>query len=363
MQSPATMERERESNAPRAFGPLAVAPLLALVFSLAFAGTPAGRGKPLEIYFVDVEGGQSTLFVTPMRASLLIDTGWAGNNARDAERILAAAKLAGLHQLDYVLLTHYHGDHAGGLVELAARIPIRNMIDHGDNTAPAEMSTAGPYSAYQKLLADGKISRMSPKPGDALPIPELHPTVLSAAGEVLDHALAGAGQPNPACTAAAPVLNPPQIENPRSLGTRMVFGKLRILDLGDLTADKEWKLMCPDNKIGAVDILVVSHHGTNTSSSPALVHSIAPRVAIMDNGGKKGGSPAVWETIESSPGLEDLWQLHTAEAEGAKNVSDTFIANLPGPDAGNYLKLSAWPDGRFEVFNSRTQATKKYAPR
>jgi beta-lactamase superfamily II metal-dependent hydrolase len=334
----------------------------AILMALAAAGARAGRGKPLEMYFVDVEGGQSTLFVTPKGASLLIDTGWAGNNARDAGRILAVARQAGLRQLDDVLLTHYHPDHAGGFAELAARIPIRATIDHGENAAPAELITVPLYLGYEQLVAEKKIKRLSPKPGDALPIPELHPTVVSAGGAVLERALPGAGQPNPNC-GEAPAQPSNQIENPRSLGTHFVFGRLRILDLGDLTADKEALLMCPANKLGTVDIFIVSHHGTFTSNSPALVHAIAPRVAIMDNGARKGGSPSAWQTVNSSPGLENLWQLHTAEIDGAINVDDAFIANLPGPDAGNYLKLSAWPDGSFEIFNSRTQATSKYPAR
>jgi len=183
--------------------------------------------------------------------------------------------------------------------------------------------------------------------------------VLAAAGVEITEPLPGAGQPNPACEGPQPAPSG-QTENPRSLGVRMVFGKLRILDLGDLTVEKEALLMCPANKLGRVEILVVSHHGTATSSSAALVHAISPRVAIMDNGGQKGGSSSVWQTIEKSPGLEDLWQLHTAEAPGARNVADAFIANLPGPDSGNYLKLTAWPDGSFEVFNARTKGTKRY---
>jgi hypothetical protein len=151
-------------------------------------------------------------------------------------------------------------------------------------------------------------------------------------------------------------------ENPRSLGTLITFGKLRILDLGDLTSDKEMDLMCPMNKIGAVDIYVVSHHGFLQSGSAVLVHAITPRVAIMDNGAKKGGSPAAWDVIEKAPGLEDLWQLHYSEEGGdAHNVAAAFLANLHGPDTGNYLKVAASADGSFEVFNSRTRETKKYA--
>ena len=121
--------------------------------------------------------------------------------------------------------------------------------------------------------------------------------------------------------------------------------------------------MCPDNKIGPIDIYIVSHHGLAQSGSPALVHGISPRVAIMDNGAKKGGEPSSCDIIKTSPGLEDLWQLHFSDAGGAShNAAAQYIANLSGElDAGNYLKLSAWSDGHFEVFNSRTRATKKYA--
>jgi len=113
-----------------------------------------------------------------------------------------------------------------------------------------------------------------------------------------------------------------------------------------------------------VDIYVVSHHGSQPSGSPVLVHAITPRVAIMDNGAKKGGSPEAWEVIEKSPGLEDLWQLHYSEEGGdAHNVAAAFLANLQGPDAGNYLKAKAAADGSFAVFNSRTGETKKYAAR
>src|SRR6185437_14641883 len=134
-------------------------------------------------------------------------------------------------------------------------------------------------------------------------------------------------------------------ENSHSLGTLLTFGKLRILDLGDFTWDKEMDMMCPNNVIGKVDIYIVSHHGWDHSSSPALVHAVAPRVAIMDNGAKKGGTPSIWDIIHSSPGLEDLWQLHYSE-EGAEahNSPEPLLANVKGPDQGNYFKLTAWRD-------------------
>ena len=316
--------------------------------------------KALRIYFVDVEGGQATLFVTPAKQSLLIDTGWPGNDGRDADRIVAAAKAAGIKKIDYVLITHYHGDHVGGVPQLAARFPIGTFIDHGENRETTEKSTEKGFEAYQEVLATGKYKHMTAKPGDVLPILGVDAMVVSADGAVIEAPLPRAGEDNPDCAAAEPY-PPDQTENARSLGTIFTFGKLRILDLGDLTKDKEMDLACPRNKLGKVDIYIVSHHGWYQSGRAAMVNAIAPRVAIMDNGARKGGSPATWDVIEKSPRLENLWQLHFSEEGGeAHNVGEEFIANPHGPDAGNYLELTAWPDGHFEVFNSRTQQTKEY---
>ena len=140
------------------------------------------------------------------------------------------------------------------------------------------------------------------------------------------------------------------------------FGGLRILDLGDLTADKEKDLVCPRNLLGKIDVLIVSHHGFDQSSSPLLIHSIEPRVAIMDNGARKGGSPAVIDLIQASPGLQTLWQLHYSEEGGnAHNTAEQFMANLRGADRGHYLLLTVRPDGSFDVFNSRSAVSTAYA--
>jgi len=316
--------------------------------------------KDLQIYFIDVEGGQSTLFVTPAGQSLLIDTGWAGNNGRDADRIVAAAKKAGISKIDYVLITHFHADHVGGVPLLVGKIPVGTFIDHGD-TRETGANADKLFSAYKQAFASGPSKRLSVKPGEILPIQGIKATVVSADGNVLSSALPGAGQQNPVCKDAARPADDPS-ENPRSLGTFFTFGKLRILDLGDLTAEKEMDLMCPANKLGKVDIYIVSHHGSLASGSAVLVHAISPRVAIMDNGAKKGGAPSTWDILKKAPGLEDLWQLHySEEGAAAHNVSNQFIANPDGPDAGNYLELTAKTDGSFDVFNSRTQQTKHYA--
>jgi len=337
--------------------------LVAVLVSLLVGGTQAASAaSDLRVYFIDVDGGQSTLFVTSAGKSLLIDTGWAGNDGLDAKRIVAAAKDAGVTKIDYVLLTHYHADHAGGVPELVQRIPVGTFIDHGP-TSPTDPSTTKWFAAYQEVLAKGHYGHIVAKPGEVLPITGIKAVVVSANGDLISHPLPGAGQPNPYCKDSE-TRPADKTDNSRSVGTLFTFGKVKILDLGDLTWDKEMQMMCPVNKLGKVDILVVSHHGLFQSSSPALVEAVAPRIAIMNNGEKKGGSPPTFDTLAKSPGLETLWQLHYSDEAAAKNSAAQYIANINnGADAANYLKLTVKPSGSFSVFNSRTGATKDYAAR
>ena len=343
-----------------------IIPMLIIAFALIFAANsnagPTDSPKPLLIYCIDVEGGQATLFLTPMGESLLIDTGWDGFGGRDADRIVAAAKDAGISKIDYVLITHYHSDHVGGVMQLAARIPIGTFIDHGENMEKDSAPTMTGWNAYQKLLATGKYKRISVKPGDKLPIHGAEFVIVNGGGKVLEKPLSGAGKENENCT---PVPSPAadHTENEFSLGFVMNFGNLRLVDLGDLPWAKELELMCPVNKLGHADILIATHHGFNGSGSPALVHSVAPRVAIMENGAKKGGSPSAWDIVHSSPGIAALYQLHWSEEGGAAhNSAPEFLANLDGPDGGYYFKITVHPEGRFEVFNSRTGIATAFSP-
>jgi competence protein ComEC len=320
----------------------------------------ANAGK-LRVYFIDVEGGQSTLFVTPTGKSLLIDTGWPDNNFRDADRIVAAAKSAGLRRIDYVLITHYHDDHVGGVPQLVQRIPVGMFFVHGPNRELDHGVTERGYAAFQKVLTDTNAKEVVAKPGDRLPIQGMDVTVMSADGRVIQKALPGAGEPNSYCKQSE-IRPPDQTENARSLGVLIRFGDLKILDLGDLTWDKERDLMCPDNRLGKVDVLVVSHHGWYQSSNPALVDAIHARVAVMDNGAKKGGSIPVLDTVRNAPGIEALWQLHYSDEGGAAhNTQSEYIANLDGLDAGHDIELTAARDGSFTVHNGRTGLDKHYA--
>jgi len=318
--------------------------------------------QPLQVFFADVEGGQATLFITPDKHSLLIDTGWPDNKGRDADRIALLARRAGINRIDDVLITHYHTDHAGGVPQLVERIPVDTFIDHGPNRQTDDPATEAAYEAYQKVLATGKYHHIVAKPGDELLMPGLNVEVLTSDGNFIQQPLPGAGQPNPYCRDSA-VRPPDKTENARSVGVLITFGKLKILDLGDLTWDKEMDMMCPNNRIGHVDVLIVSHHGWYQSSSPALVDAITPRVAIMDNGANKGGSKVTIETIRRIPGLETLWQLHYSEEAGADNPPAEDIANVQGEDTGLFLELTAQPDGSFAVLNPRTGKTQQYAAR
>jgi competence protein ComEC len=361
---------------------------IAILFVLALRGvgltsqTPAA--KPLDIYVVDVEGGNATLFVAPSGESLLIDSGNAGAAAaRDAARILAAANAAGLTQIDTLITTHWHGDHFGGMAELAARIPIRHFIDHGPNVQPGAAADEFLHSVYPALYATGK--HTVAKPGDRIAVAGLNVMVVTSAGETIKAPLPGAGAANPYCASFKPGEN--NAEDPMSVGIHVTFGRFKTMHLGDLTKNKEFALMCPANRIGTVDVFLGLHHGVDTSNSEVMVHAIRPRVAVMNNGTRKGGQPQVMKTLHSSPGLEDLWQIHFSELSGQEyTVPGMFIANLlddpspampvapiPAPPAGRgappapvhngeayWIKVSARADGSFTVTNARNGFTKTY---
>lgn len=355
--------------------------LLALAL-LVVAPTAQNRPlRPLEIYVIDVEGGNAVLFATPSSESLLIDTGNSGTT-RDVDRIMSAVKEAGLSSIDYVITTHYHGDHVGGIVELASRIPVRNFIDHGANV---QQNASVDQILQQYAEISAKVGHVVVKAGDKIPLMGLEARVLTSAGDVIKTNLPGGGKPNPLCAGFKPK-DPDTTENAQSVGTLITYGKFRVVHLGDLTWNKEAELMCPTNRIGTVDLFIVSHHGLNVSNSEVLVHGLRPRVAIMNNGIRKGGQPETMRVLYSSPGLENLWQLHFSLLGGQEfAVPGLFIANAdegptvsiapivppqrgaapaPAHDGPAYwIKVMAQPDGTFMVTNNRNGFGKIYSPR
>jgi beta-lactamase superfamily II metal-dependent hydrolase len=354
-----SLSRRRLARQACAFTALLAVCALCCIFASQRAGAQAASSTgQLRIYSIDVEGGQSTLLVAPSGESLLVDTGWPGNNGRDAERILDAMKDAGLKRIDHVLITHFHDDHVGGVPELVAHVEVGEFLDHGENREEAT-DTRNNYATYVKAIAGHQ--RRIVHPGDTIPIDGLSVVVLTADGEHIGAVPGIKPMPNSWCASEHAWPDDPT-ENSRSAGILVTFGKFKFLDLGDLTGKKEVALVCPNNPIGTVDLYLVTHHGMDWSNSRAIVDAVHPRVAIMNNGAHKAGKPAAWQIVHDSPGLIDLWQLHTAEdSDAAHNSPEWLIANPKGDGDGHALKVVALPDGSFSVTNTRTGVTKQYS--
>jgi competence protein ComEC len=298
---------------------------LALVVGSGAAAAAQNSGGALNIYYIDTEGGQSTLFVAPSGESLLVDTGNAGE--RDLSRIADALKTAGVSRIDHMWTTHFHGDHVGAMLELAKQFPIQHFYDHGTPNPKDRIVSAAFITSYTEL-SQGK--RTIVKPGDKVKMTGLDITTVASANTFIRTNLTGGGRPNTACADVKPMDESGYFDpdNGESAGFILSYGKFRTADLGDLTWNGEIDLMCPTNRIGTVDVYLTSHHGLEKSGSPALVYALQPRVAVMNNGTRKGGDANTFKVLAASPGLEDLWQLHWAYNAGLENSPAMFIANM-----------------------------------
>ena len=338
-------------------------------------------GRDLRIAVVDAEGGAAVLFVTPEGKSFLIDTGWpprmGGPRATpgappsspqlpsSADRIAAAASSFGVTRIDYLMMTHYHVDHVGGLDALLAKLPAEVFIDHGPNAeqlppdaTPRQkaMAPATNYIKWQAAYAGHE--HISAKVGQKLDIGSMHLEFVTSNGNVLTDPLPGAGQPNPLCEGVPQKEENGGVENERSLGVLMTFGKTRMLDLGDLTWNKELELLCPVNRVGKVDLYFVTGHGMDLSSSPPT-GALDPLVAIMQNGPTKGGDEAVIKTVTSYPNLQAFWRVHYSVRYPDLNGDPNYIANLDAtPDEGNWFKVDITPGGKITVTNTRDNFSK-----
>ena len=345
-----------------------MAALSSALLLIVLTGTAAlAADGTLDIYFIDTEGGQATLLVSPSGETFMIDVGFAGLDTpnpdkdigRDAARIAGVARLAGIRRIDTLLVTHFHGDHAGGIARLT--LPVRTFVDHGPalQDVPTMKQKAGEY-AEDWAAAFAKATHIVVSPGDRIPVKGLDVTVVEALG----WPIAREGAPNPYCgdIPKRPDGNP---EDMASVGVVVQYGRFRFANFGDLPWNQEVALLCPSNRVGTIDVYEAVGHGREPT--PAA-YAMQPRIALLDNGARKGGGAATLQAFRKSPGFEDLWQLHRNVMGGVDgNPADSFSANLEDTDntmhPAHYLKVSAGDDGSFAVFNSRTNETKRYPAR
>jgi beta-lactamase superfamily II metal-dependent hydrolase len=343
--------------------------LACVVAMLLVQAAPAGaQARNLDIFWVDVEGGAATLLVSPSGESLLFDSGWEVGD-RDAKRIFAAAQQAGLKKIDYFILSHFHADHAGGIVALSKMIPIGACFDRGDFIEPANQQWR---DAYLKVCGD---RRTILHPGDKVPLKGVQIDVVASNGQLLAKPLSGGGGANPLCATAQ---NKPKDvpENQLMVGALFTYGKFKFLDLADLDWEKEMELACPVNRLGAVTIWQAGRHGAlDGAGAPGFLYAVKPQVVIVNNGPRKGlGGPSPgkqkadtvhYERIAKSPGIEGIWQGHRSLLDPDHNTADDMIANLEdSPECqGHWIEASVERSGKFTITNSRNNFTKVYMAR
>ena len=335
---------------------------------LASAATAGAQSRTLDIYWVDVEGGAATLIVSPSGESLLYDSGWEVGD-RDANRIAAAARQAGLKKIDYFILSHFHADHAGGITALAKMIPIGRCFDRGDFIEPANQRWR---DAYLSVCGD---KRTILHPGDKIPLKDVQIDVMASNGQLLAKPIAGAGRPNPLCATAEN--KPPDVpENQLMVGALFTYGKFKFLDLADLDWEKEMALACPVNRVGQVSIWQAGRHGAlDGAGAPGFLYAIKPQVVVANNGPRKGlGGPSPgrekpltnhYGRIAGTPGIEGIWQGHRSLLDPDHNTADNMIANLEDTAEcqGHWIKAAVGRDGTFTVTNSRNGFSRTYKAR
>ncbi len=335
---------------------------------IAAAATASAQPRNLDIYWVDVEGGAATLVVSPSGESLLIDSGWEVGD-RDAKRIHAAAQRAGLTKIDYFILSHFHADHAGGLVALAKLMPIGHCFDRGDFIEPANQKWRDNY-----LSVCGS-KRTILEAGDRIPIKGLQVDIVASDGRLIAQPLNGGGQPNPLCATAE---NKPKDvpENQLMVGALLTYGKFTFLDLADLDWEKEMEFTCPVNKLGQISIWQAGRHGAlDGAGAPGFLYAVKPQVVVVNNGPRKGlGGPSPgaerskyvhYERIAKTPDIEGIWQGHLSLLDREHNAPESNIANLEDTAdcQGHTIRASVSRNGTFTVTNDRNGLTRTYTAR
>lgn len=326
------------------------------------AGQQDGR---LDIYFIDVEGGAATLFVTPEGESLLIDSGYPGYDYRDRDRIVDVVKNhAKVSQIDHAVVSHWHLDHYGNHAALTEKVRIGTFWDRGiPDFLVEDKNFVDRVSLYRQASQN---QSKSVKAGDMIPLKSgdtpLSMQVVTASREVIPNT----GKPNPFGKLHEPA-DRDKSDNAASVSTLVSFGDFRFLCCGDLTWNVEAKLVTPNNPLGQVDVFMVTHHGLPNSNNPALVLAIDPVVAVMCNGPTKGGHEKTQATLKKVKSLKDLYQLHAnIKLPLEQQAPESNIANFGklGECKGLYVKLSVAEDGKNYTVQLGPDGKKKsYATR
>jgi beta-lactamase superfamily II metal-dependent hydrolase len=352
--------------------------MLCLGIALLMSTVAGAQSRNLTIYWIDVEGGAATLFLSPSGESLLIDTGFETDD-RDARRIVAAMQDAGVKKIDHLIISHYHADHVGGLATLSKMVPIGRFYGRGDEIEPVNQKWLDSY----RTAASGR--RTIVKPGDEVPFRGVKTVVVASDSKLISKPLPGGG-PNPLC-ATAEQKAPAGPENQNMVGTLLTFGSFRMLALIDLDWQKEVELVCPINTLGTVTLYQSGRHGSfDGAGAPAMLGAIKPQVAIINNGPRKGlgqtddtakptTPPGIkpppyerngYARLANLPGIEGIWQGHLSllDRDPKHNTSPDMIANLEeAGDKGHWIKATVEPSGRFTIVNGRNGFSKTYTAR
>ena len=337
---------------------------------LVLTGSTTGQSQTFDIYWVDVEGGAATLLVSPTGESLLVDTGFPGMENRDANRIFAATQEAGLTRIDYLIITHFHRDHVGGLQALDRMIPIGHCLDHGTKTEENNQQWVDEY------LGVCRNKRTALHAGQQLRLGDIEIDIVASDGRLITTPVNGGGL-NPLCATAEhkPQASP---ENQRSVGVLFTYGRFTFLDLGDFNWAKEVELACPRNMVGRVTLYQTSRHGAwDDAGSPTHLYAIKPQVVVVNNGPRKGlggrspgfgeVSTAHYDRLVKSPEIEGIWQGHLSllSPDPSQNTREEMVANLKDTANcdGHRIVASVQPDGTFTVTNGRNGFHRRYSAR